>query len=153
MKIGIASDHAGLQLKSALLGTLAELGTTYEDLGAFTDASVDYPDYALQVADGVAGGRFDFGVLVCGTGLGMCISANKVPGVRAVTLNDTFSAEMARRHNDANVITLGQRVIGEAVAAQVLKVFLETPFEGGRHQRRVDKMNALDAKRQEPGAC
>lgn len=148
MKVGIACDHGGLRLKAALSDTLRELGADFEDFGTFTEDSVDYPDYAQTVAEQVAAGELDFGVLVCGTGLGMCIAANKVQGVRAVTVSDVFSAEMARRHNDAKVVTFGERVIGESLAKELLKVFLQTPFEGGgRHGRRLDKVTALDERR------
>lgn len=151
MKVGIASDHGGIHLKAALSETVAELGATVEDFGAFTEESVDYPDYAQAVAERVAARTLDFGVLVCGTGLGMCIAANKVPGVRAVTVSDVFSAEMARRHNDANIITFGERVIGESLARELLKVFLQTPFDGGRHAVRVEKVKALESRQQEAG--
>jgi ribose 5-phosphate isomerase B len=144
MKIAIASDHAGFRLKRELLPVLAEMGVEYEDLGTMDEQSVDYPDYALKVATGVAKGTYDRGVLVCGTGLGMCISANKVPGIRAVTAHDTFSAEMSRRHNDANVLTMGERVVGPGLAAEILRVWLTTEFEGGRHARRVDKMKEIE---------
>lgn len=147
MKIAIGCDHAGFRLKQALLPKLQELGVEYDDLGTYDEASVDYPDFGLKVAAAVADGQYDRGILVCGTGLGMCITANKVPGVRAVTAHDVFSAEMSRRHNNANVLTMGERVVGPGIAAQVLEVWLASEFEGGRHGRRVDKMNRLDAER------
>ncbi|MBX6352095.1 MAG: ribose 5-phosphate isomerase B [Thermoflavifilum sp.] len=140
MRVAIASDHAGFRLKEALKPALAELDVTVEDLGCYDEQSVDYPDYALKVARGVAAGTYDRGILICGTGLGMCITANKVRGVRAVTAHDTFSARMSRLHNDANVLTMGERVIGPGLAAEVVRVWLDTEFEGGRHQRRVDKI-------------
>ncbi|QSO51059.1 ribose 5-phosphate isomerase B [Alicyclobacillus curvatus] len=144
MKLAIASDHAGFRLKQQLLDTLKELNVEFDDLGTFDEQSVDYPDYGKKVAEGVAAGKYDQGVLICGTGLGMAITANKVRGVRAVTAHDTFSAQMARMHNDANVLTMGERVVGPGLAAEVLKTWLATEFEGGRHQRRVDKMKALE---------
>ncbi|MCL6632991.1 MAG: ribose 5-phosphate isomerase B [Alicyclobacillus herbarius] len=144
MKIAIASDHAGFRLKKELLPVLDEMGIAYDDLGTVDEQSVDYPDYALKVATGVARGEYERGVLVCGTGLGMCISANKVDGIRAVTAHDTFSAEMARRHNNANVLTMGERVVGPGLAAKILRIFLTTEFEGGRHARRVDKMSEIE---------
>ncbi|MCL6598375.1 ribose 5-phosphate isomerase B [Alicyclobacillus macrosporangiidus] len=144
MNIAIASDHAGFRLKEALKQTLDELAVDYEDLGTYDEKSVDYPDYARKVAEGVAEGRYDRGVLVCGTGLGMCITANKVPGVRAVTAHDVFSARMSRAHNDANVLTLGERVIGPGLAAEVLKAWLTTEFEGGRHAGRVEKVRQVE---------
>jgi ribose 5-phosphate isomerase B len=112
VKIAIGNDHGGYRLKQLILPGLLEEGFDVEDIGTFDDTSVDYPDYALKVAEGVAAGHYQRGILICGTGLGMCIAANKIKGVRAVTVHDTFSAEMARRHNDANVLTLGERVIG-----------------------------------------
>lgn len=144
MKIAIASDHAGFRLKQLLLDTLKELQVEFDDLGTFDEQSVDYPDYGKKVAQGVAEGKYERGVLICGTGLGMAITANKVRGVRAITAHDVFSAKMSRMHNDANVLTMGERVVGPGLAAEVLKAWLETEFEGGRHQRRVDKMNALE---------
>ncbi|CAM3766447.1 ribose 5-phosphate isomerase B [Alicyclobacillus pomorum] len=144
MKVAIASDHAGFRLKEQLKKTLDELALDYEDLGTFDETSVDYPDYGVKVAKGVADGTFDRGVLVCGTGLGMAITANKVKGVRAITAHDVFSARMSRMHNDANVLTMGERVIGEGVAADVLKVWLTTDFEGGRHARRLDKVHHIE---------
>lgn len=149
MKIAIASDHAGFRLKELVKPALADLGLDLEleDLGTYDEASVDYPDYAAKVATGVASGSYERGILICGTGLGMCISANKVPGIRAVTVSDEFSAKMSRAHNDANIITLGERVVGPGLAVDLIKIWLETEFEGGRHQRRVDKMIAMDDKR------
>lgn len=149
MKIAIASDHAGFRLKELVKPALAHLGLDLEleDLGTYDEASVDYPDYAAKVATGVASGSYERGILICGTGLGMCISANKVPGIRAVTVSDEFSAKMSRAHNDANIITLGERVVGPGLAVDLIKIWLETEFEGGRHQRRVDKMIAMDDKR------
>jgi ribose 5-phosphate isomerase B len=144
MKVAIASDHAGFRLKEQLKKTLDELALDYEDLGTFDETSVDYPDYGVKVAKGVAEGTFDRGVLVCGTGLGMAITANKVKGVRAVTAHDVFSARMSRMHNDANVLTMGERVVGEGVAADVLKAWLTTDFEGGRHAKRLDKVNQIE---------
>jgi ribose 5-phosphate isomerase B len=144
VNIAIASDHAGFRLKEALKQTLDELAVDYEDLGTYDETSVDYPDYARKVAEGVAEGRYDRGVLVCGTGLGMCITANKVPGVRAVTAHDVFSARMSRAHNDANVLTMGERVIGPGLAAEVLKAWLTTEFEGGRHAGRVEKVRQVE---------
>lgn len=149
MKIAIASDHAGYRLKELVKPALTDLGldVELEDLGTYDESSVDYPDYAEKVATGVASGSYERGILICGTGLGMCISANKVPGIRAVTVTDEFSAKMSRAHNDANIITLGERVVGPGLAVELIQIWLETEFEGGRHQRRVDKMIAMDDKR------
>jgi ribose 5-phosphate isomerase B len=144
MKIAIASDHGGFRLKEMLKPTLEELQLTYEDLGTFSEESVDYPDYGRKVAEGVANGTYDRGILICGTGLGMAISANKVPGVRAVTTHDVFSAQMSRAHNNSNVLTMGERVVGPGLAAEVLKAWLDTDFEGGRHARRVDKISQIE---------
>ena len=136
--IAIGSDHAGFQLKSRVADLLREGGHAAEDLGTGDTSSVDYPDFAHRVAAAVAGGQAERGILICGTGIGMSMAANRHPGVRAALCHDAYTAEMARRHNDANLLCLGARVLGDGVAEQVLQVFLETPFEGGRHQRRVD---------------
>jgi len=138
--IAIASDHAGVELKTAIARALTGLGHEVRDLGPSDAASVDYPDYAHLLARAVADGRIDRGVLVCGTGIGMSMAANRHPGVRAALCHDAFTAEMARRHNDANVLCIGARVIGTGVAEQIAKVFFETPFDGDRHQRRVAKI-------------
>lgn len=138
------SDHAGLNLRAEAVKVARAAGFEVEDLGPFTSESVDYPDYARQVAEAVAAGRARLGILVCGTGIGMSISANKVHGVRAAHCVTEFDARMARAHNDANVLCIGERVLGLGVGAAVVKAFLETPFEGGRHQRRVDKIGALE---------
>ena len=136
--IVIASDHAGVELKAALLEAIRVAGREARDLGPVDTTSVDYPDFAHLVADAVASGEAAMGVLICGTGIGMSLSANRHRGVRAALCHDAFTAEMARRHNDANVLCVGARVIGGGVAEQVVEVFLSTSFEGGRHQRRVD---------------
>lgn len=146
MKVAIASDHAGFPLKHQLLPKLEALGVAYTDFGTQDEKSVDYPDYALKVGREIAEGHHDLGILVCGTGLGMCIAANKIHGVRAVTAHDVFSARMSRMHNDANVLTLGARVIGPSVAEDIIEAFIQTPFEGGRHQRRVDQTMAIEAE-------
>ena len=146
MKIAIASDHAGFRLKEILKPALQGLDIELDDLGCFDESSVDYPDYAAKVAGGVAQGQYERGILICGTGLGMAISANKILGVRAVTVSDEFSARMSRAHNNANVLALGERVVGPGLAADIIKAWVETEFEGGRHQRRVDKMTALESQ-------
>ncbi len=138
--IVIASDHAGVELKAQLLEVIRDTGREVADLGPADAASVDYPDFAHRVADAVASEAADLGVLICGTGIGMSMSANRHPCVRAALCHDAFTAEMARRHNDANVLCLGARVTGAGVAEQIVKIFLDTPFEGGRHQRRVDSI-------------
>jgi ribose 5-phosphate isomerase B len=146
MKLIIASDHAGLELRRELVSLLKERGLTFEDVGPTSHESVDYPDFAKQVARAVSEGRYPLGILVCGTGIGMSIVANKYRGVRAALCNTEFEARMARGHNDANVLCVGQRVIGVGVARGVLEAFLDTPFEGGRHQKRVDKIREAESE-------
>jgi ribose 5-phosphate isomerase B len=136
----IASDHAGPELKGRLTALLEARGYAHRDLGVFSEESVDYPDLAHQVASGVAGGEATMGILVCGTGIGMSMAANRHRGVRAALCHDVFTAEMARRHNDANLLCLGARVLDPATAERIVEVFLTTAFEGGRHQRRIDKI-------------
>jgi ribose 5-phosphate isomerase B len=138
------SDHAGLNLRREAVRVAREKGFEVEDLGPFSGDSVDYPDYALKVAQAVATGKARFGLLVCGTGIGMSIAANKVRGVRAAHCCTEFEARMARAHNDANVLCLGERVNGLGLGSAIVAAFLEQPFEGGRHQRRVDKIAALE---------
>ena len=142
MKIAIGADHAGYQLKDSLKKFLDELGVAYEDFGTSDGQSVDYPDYARKVAEGVGGGKFDRGILVCGTGVGMAIAANKVAGVRAASIFDTDTAKLVREHNDLNVLTLGARMLPESRAREIVKTFLQTPFEGGRHANRVAKIHS-----------
>ncbi|RME24887.1 MAG: ribose 5-phosphate isomerase B [Deltaproteobacteria bacterium] len=143
MRIAAGSDHAGLDLKLLLVEHLRKLGHEVEDLGTHSAESCDYPDYAAAVARAVQAGDADQGLLVCGTGVGMAIAANKLPGVRAAVVSDTFSAHATRQHNDANVLCLGQRVVGPGLALDILDAWLAARFEGGRHQRRVDKIEAL----------
>lgn len=145
--VAVGSDHAGLTLKNELLAHLQEAGLDVTDLGTNSEASTDYPDFAAKVATAVAVGETRFGVLVCGTGIGMCITANKVPGVRAALVHTTYEAEMARKHNDANVICFGARVIGSGQAEASLDTFLNTDFDpgdDGRHKRRVDLIEAVE---------
>lgn len=146
MRLIVGSDHAGFALKEQMKAYLQQKGNDVIDVGTTGESSVDYPDYAGQVGRAVAAGDADFGLLVCGTGLGMAIAANKVPGVRAVQLMDTEMAKMARMHNDANVVTLAGRYTEPAKAEAILDTFLSTPFEGGRHQMRVDKIAAIERK-------
>lgn len=131
-------------MKQDIAEFLKELGHEVEDMGAPSADPVDYPDYAREVSFAVKGGRADLGVLVCGTGLGMAIAANKVPGIRAVTCTDTFSARCSREHNDANVLCLGERVIGPGLAREIVAAWLSASFLGGRHQRRVDKITQIE---------
>ncbi len=138
------SDHAGIALRAEAVKVAKDAGFEVEDLGPFTGGSVDYPDYARQVGEAVASGRARLGVLVCGTGIGMSIAANKVKGVRAAHCTTEYEARMARAHNDANVLCIGERVVGLGLGAAVVKAFLETPFEGGRHARRIEKMTRME---------
>lgn len=144
MRIAVGCDHAGLALKRELVAWLAEGGHDLEDVGTHDTASCDYPDFAEQVARRVAEGEAEWGLLICGTGVGMSMVANKVPGVRAAVVSDTYSARLTRRHNDANVLCLGARVVGPGLACDIVDAWMSARFEGGRHQRRVDKINALD---------
>jgi len=138
--IAIASDHAGVALKTDICRLLQSLDIEVEDLGPQDTSSVDYPDYAHLLARAVSDGRIGTGILICGTGIGMSMAANRHPGVRAALCHDAYTAEMARRHNDANILCIGARAIGGGVAEQIVQVFAETPFEGDRHQRRVSKI-------------
>ncbi len=140
MRVLFACDHAGYELKNLLIERARERGFEVEDLGVHASGSADYPDFAHAVAERILGGDAVRGVLVCGTGIGMAMAANRHPGVRAALCHDAFTAEMARRHNDANVLCLGGRVTGAGVALQILDLFLATPFDGGRHAPRVAKI-------------
>jgi ribose 5-phosphate isomerase B len=142
--IVIASDHAGVDLKARLIELIGEAGHEIQDFGPATTGSVDYPDYAHAVAEAVADGRADRGILICGTGIGMSLAANRHPRIRAALCHDALTAEMARLHNDANVLCVGARTTGEAVVEQIVRIFLTTAFEGGRHQRRVEKIERED---------
>jgi len=144
MRIALGADHAGVALKDRLKRHLDELGISYSDFGTNTTESVDYPDYASTVAAEVAKGAYDRGILVCGTGIGMAIAANKIAGVRAAPVVDQMSASLSREHNDVNVLALGARVTTPEVATRLVDIFLDTPFGGGRHQRRIDKIAAMD---------
>ena len=146
MRVALGADHAGVELKDALKPALEALGIPYEDFGTHGPASVDYPDFAAAVAHGVSEGRFDRGVLVCGSGIGMAITANKVAGVRAAAIGDTTAARLSREHNDLNVLALGARATPTPLAIDILHTFLQTPFEGGRHQRRVEKIHFTERR-------
>ena len=146
MKWIVGADHAGLALKRHLVEVLRRWGDEVDDVGTHSGDKVDYPDYAAQVAERVAAGE-GRGLLVCGTGIGMAMAANKVTGVRAAVVTDVFTARATRAHNDANVMTVGERVIGTGVAEEALRVFRDTAFEGGRHALRVAKVDALDRAR------
>ena len=144
MRIALGADHAGVALKDEIKKLLDERGDSYTDFGTNSADSVDYPDFAAKVAQEVAAGRFDRGLLFCGSGLGMAMAANKVAGIRAAPVVDETSARLSREHNDANVLALGERLTPPADARKFVATFLDTSFAGGRHERRVEKINALD---------
>ena len=144
MRIALGADHAGVALKDEIKRLLDERGDSYTDFGTNSTDSVDYPDFAAKVAHEVAAGHFDRGVLFCGSGLGMAMAANKVAGIRAAPVVDDASARLSREHNDANVLALGERLTAPADARKFVTTFLDTAFAGGRHERRVSKINALD---------
>jgi len=145
VRIALGCDHRGLELKQAIIGLLDELEHDYQDFGGYSTSPVDYPDIAKQVAEAVASGEFDQGILICSSGIGMSIAANKVRGIRAALCCNTFGAERARRHNDANVLCLGQDTLDIASALDIVRVYLSTTFEGGRHLRRLEKIRGLEA--------
>ncbi|WP_054951181.1 ribose 5-phosphate isomerase B [Numidum massiliense] len=145
MKVVIGSDHGGYHLKQEIKAVLADLEVEVEDVGCDCTDSVDYPDFALPVAQKVAAGEADRGILVCGTGIGMSISANKVKGIRCAVVSDPYSARMSREHNDANVLALGERVVGPGLAHDIVKTWMETPFAAGRHERRLCKISDIEA--------
>lgn len=144
MQIALGSDHGGFQLKEKIKQLLDELGIEWKDFGTSSEESVDYPDFAQLVALAVAKGDYHRGILICGTGIGMSIVANKVAGIRAALCHDCFSAQATREHNDSNVLCLGQRVIGSGLALQIVKIWLQTNFVGGKHLRRVQKISAVE---------
>lgn len=144
MKIVIGSDHAGYELKEQIKAVLEDKGCTIIDVGTESPASVDYPDFGIKAATLVARGEVDRGVLICGTGVGMSIIANKVKGVRASLIYDLYTAIQSRKHLDANILVLGGRVTGEDLAAEIVRAWLDTPFEGGRHQKRIDKIDRYE---------
>lgn len=145
--IAVGSDHGGFRLKEEVKNYLQEKGYQVRDFGTDNEDSVDYPDFALQAARAVAAGECQAGILICGTGIGMSISANKVKGIRAALCHDTFSARMSREHNDAQVLCMGQRVIGTGLALDIVKVWLESKFTGGRHCRRVEKIQSYEREK------
>ncbi|EIJ80304.1 ribose-5-phosphate isomerase [Bacillus methanolicus PB1] len=140
MKVAIASDHGGVNIRQEIINLLEEMGIEYEDYGCECTTSVDYPDYALPVAEKVAKGEFDRGILICGTGIGMSIAANKVKGIRCALVHDVFSAKATREHNDSNILAMGERVIGPGLAREIAKTWLTTEFQGGRHANRIEKI-------------
>ncbi len=144
MKIALGADHAGFELKQKIKQWLAAQGLEVQDEGAVSSESVDYPDFARRVGEDVAGHRADLGILVCGSGIGMSIAANKVPGVRAASVTSEYQAQMSREHNDANVLALGARILSDDQARKIVDTWLRTSFAGGRHQRRVDKITQIE---------
>lgn len=146
MKVAIGADHGGFKLKAEISDLLQELGIDYTDFGTHSSDSIDYPDVAIPVAEAVANGEFDRGILICGTGIGIGIAANKVKGIRAALVHDTFSAKATRQHNNSNILTMGERVIGPGLAREIAQLWLETEFEGGRHENRVCKISDYEVK-------
>jgi ribose 5-phosphate isomerase B len=146
MKVVLASDHRGYKLKGSLKKFLEERKMEFLDVGTFSADSVDYPDFAMLAAEKVSHGDYDRGILICGSGIGMCIVANKFPGVRAAVCHDVSAAEMSRKHNDSNMLGLGADVINEELARKILHVWLETKFEGGRHLRRIQKISDIESR-------
>ncbi len=144
MTIALANDHAGVALKEEIKKLLDERGLGYKDFGTNTTDSVDYPEFGAAAGRAVASGECELGIIICGTGIGISIAANKIKGVRAANCTNCFMAEMTRRHNDANILALGARVVGPGLALKIVETFLDTSFEGGRHQRRVDLISALE---------
>ncbi|MCA1010901.1 ribose 5-phosphate isomerase B [Halobacillus halophilus] len=146
MKVILASDHGGVNLRQEVADVLTELQIDFEDIGCDCEGSVDYPDYGIPAAERVAHGEFDKAILICGTGIGMSISANKVKGVRAALVHDLFTAKVTREHNDSNVLCMGERVIGPGLAKEIAKTWVSTEFEGGRHQNRITKIAEYENK-------
>ncbi len=145
MKVAIASDHGGMNIRKEIISLMEEMDIEYVDLGCECSTSVDYPDYAIPVAEKVASGEVNRGILICGTGIGMSIAANKVKGIRCALVHDMFSAKATREHNDTNILAMGERVIGPGLARDIAKIWLTTPFEGGRHEARVNKVTTYEA--------
>lgn len=154
MKIALGTDHGGVRLKEEIIKVIRELGHEVEDLGCNCSDSVDYPDYAIPVCEKVISGEADRGILICGTGIGMSIAANKIPGIRCALTHDVFSAQATRDHNDTNVLAMGERVVGPGLAAEITKVWLSTEFsQGERHVGRIDKIKAIEQRyMKQPGS-
>lgn len=144
--VAVACDHGGFELKKEILAHLESKGIKYQDFGTYTTDSCDYPDYAEKACTAVLNGNCRFAVLICGTGIGISMAANKIKGIRAACCSDTFSARFTRAHNDANALCMGGRVVGPGLACDMVDLFLNTEFEGGRHQKRIDKLSALENK-------
>ncbi|GJL78177.1 MAG: ribose 5-phosphate isomerase B [Nitrospinaceae bacterium] len=143
-KIAIASDHAGFELKESIAAYLHQKGVQFEDFGPVNSDRVDYPDYGTQVAQAILENKVDRGIVICGTGVGMSIVVNRFPGIRGTLCSDLYTAKMCREHNDSNILIMGGRVIGKGLAQEIVTTWLETRFEGGRHQKRLDKIEEID---------
>lgn len=158
MDIAIAADHAGYHLKELLKREMGKRGHHLEDLGTFSSQSTDYPDFARKAAEAVAAGRFPLGIVICGTGIGVSITANKVPGIRAALCNELYSAQLSREHNNANILAMGSRIVGPGLAFRIVEAFINTEFSGGRHAGRLEKIRQLEGRyagektREEPGS-
>jgi ribose 5-phosphate isomerase B len=152
-KIAIASDHGGFDLKESVIAHLLNDGWEIDDLGPSNEDSVDYPDYGVKLAEAIANKKVERGIVICGTGVGMSIVVNRFPGIRGTLCSDVYTAKMCREHNDSNILVMGGRVIGKGLASEIVDTWLNTAFEGGRHQRRLDKINEIDAnlKSKSPG--
>jgi len=144
MKVILSADHAGVTVRNEMKDLLTEMNIDYVDTGCEGSGSVDYPDFALPAAERVANGEFDRGILICGTGIGMSIAANKVAGIRCALTHDVYSAKLTRQHNDSNMIAMGERVIGPGLAREIAQTWLETEFEGGRHANRIGKISTYE---------
>jgi ribose 5-phosphate isomerase B len=151
MTIAIGCDHAGVELKNELLSLLTNLGIQYIDYGTDSPESVDYPDFGEKVSEAVSSGKIEFGILICGTGIGMSIVANKFPGVRASLCNDLFTAKMSRLHNNANILVIGGRIVGKDLAKEIVKTWVSSSFEGDRHRRRLDKITKIEERLKKHG--
>ncbi len=146
MKIGIGSDHGGFRLKQEIIKHLEQKNIEVKDYGTYAEESCDYPDYGQKVGEAVVAKECDLGILICGTGIGISIAANKIPGVRAALCSDTFSAHATRQHNNANILAMGERVVGPGLALDIVDAFLSSSFEGGRHENRVNKIMKIEEK-------
>ena len=146
MNLALGSDHGGFKLKELIRKHLEDTGISYQDFGTFDEQSVDYPDFALAVAEAVAEGKYQRGILVCGTGIGIGIAANKITGIRAALCHDIFSAKASREHNNANILTMGERIIGPGLALEIVDAWLKTDFAAGRHERRLHKIRDIEQK-------
>ena len=144
MKIAIGSDHVGIDMKKEIVNYLSELGYEVNDFGAYTSERTDYPIYGKKVADGVASGQYDAGVLICGTGIGISISANKVKGIRAAVCSEPYSAKLSKEHNNSNIIAFGSRVVGVDLAKMIVKEWLDAKYEGGRHSNRINMISKIE---------